>query len=197
MSLDTLQHAPAHEARYHGLRMSVEEYLALGEDPVRYELMNGVVCMSPSPSFLHQKILTELAKQLAVFLEQDEQVGGEVAVEVDVPLLGKHVYRPDVIYLSQEKAARCTNHVTEVPDIVVEVISPDSRSLDTQTKRQDYERAGVGEYWLIDPIRKTFAFCHLHGGKFVDLRTEESAFQSQVLPGFTLDLERLRRIWDR
>lgn len=179
---------------FRGLRMSAEEYLGLGETQERYELIDGVVCMSPSASFLHQRVLTEVAAQVHVFLKHNP--AGEVAVETDVRFADDLVYLPDLIYLNREKSARCRTRVTEVPDIVVEVISPDSRRLDRETKKRDYERFGVGEYWLVDPLQKSFAFYRLVGDQFVDLEPDADRFASQVLAGFELDLGALRNAMD-
>lgn len=177
-----------------GLRMSADEYLALGETRERYELIDGVVCMSPSASFAHQRIVTEIAAQVRAFLKNRPL--GEVAVETDVRFADDLVYRPDLVYLSREKASRCKTHVTEPPDVVVEVVSPDSRRLDRETKKRDYERFGVGEYWLVDPLDKSFAFHRLLDGRWVDAAAEENEFASHVIAGFRLDLHALRAAMD-
>lgn len=181
------------ERCYRGLRMSADEYFALGETFERYELIDGVVCMSPSPSLGHQRIIADITIQIGAFLATDPL--GDVAVEIDVRFVDDLVYRPDVIFLSKEKAARCRERVTEVPDVIVEVISPDSRSFDTQTKKHDYERFGVGEYWLIDPQRKSFAFFRLAKGKFVEAEADGDTFRSQSIDGLSLDLSRLRALF--
>jgi len=181
------------ESHYRGLRMSAVEYLSLEDDGNRYELIDGVVCMSPSPSFWHQKIITEIASQIRVFLDQNPL--GDVAVEVDVRLRENLVYRPDVVFLSAAKAGRCRDALTETPDLIVEVVSPDSRPFDTKTKRRDYEQAGVGEYWLIDPERESFTFLVLDDRTFAEKAQTDSAFESTVLPGLVLDLERIRQMF--
>src|ERR1043165_2051928 len=107
-----------------GVRMSADEFLALGETRERYQLINGVVCISPSASFKPQRISYAIARQLGEFLRKHPI--GTALGEIDVRLDDELVYRPDVIYLSLEKAARCDPYVTEVPDVVVEVVSPDS-----------------------------------------------------------------------
>lgn len=176
-------------AAHRGLRMSADDYLTLGENAERYELIDGVVCMSPSPSYRHQKIITEVAGQIRNHLMNNPV--GEVAVEADVRFSDKLVYRPDVIFLTAAKAVRCPMQVTEVPDVVVEVVSPDSRRLDRQTKKDDYERFGVGEYWIIDPERQAFTFHRLLGDKFTEVPPGAHAFDSEAIPGFSLDTRRL------
>ena len=97
-----------------------------------------------------------------------------------------------MIFLSAEKAARCRKRITEIPDAVVEVVSPDSRQFDRQTKKRDYEQAGVQEYWIIDPERRTFLFYRLSAGRFVEIPPTGMTFPSEVIAGFVLDLVRLQ-----
>lgn len=181
------------EPCYRGLRMSADEYLALGETQTRYELIDGVVCMSPSPTFRHQQVITEIAIQIGTFL-RDHPVG-RVAVEIDVRLRDNLVYRPDVVYLSNENAARCGDAITVPPDLVVEIISPDSRAYDARTKRADYESAGIGEYWIIDPDRDEFTFLVLRSGRFTDAAPTGDRYAASLLPNFELDLPRVRRLF--
>ena len=54
---------------------------------------------------------------------------------------------------------------------VVEVISRGSRRMDSETKKSDYERFCVQEFWLIDPERKSMTFWRLSDGRFVDVDT--------------------------
>jgi Uma2 family endonuclease len=182
-------HSPA-PLSIRGLRMNADEYLALGETFERYELIDGVVCMSPSPSFLHQKLITEVSFLIREYLKG--RPIGEVAVEIDVRLTDGLVYRPDVVFLRTDKAARCDVHIAEAPDVVVEVISPDSSRIDRETKRRDYERFGVAEYWIIDPRTRSFTFFGLRDGKFVELIADVAHFESAAIPGFRLDLDAIR-----
>lgn len=71
-------------------------------------------------------------------------------------------------------------------------ISPDSRSLDRETKHDDYERAGVQEYWLIDPEQETMTFYRLTRGRFAEAPFSGDAYESQAVPGFRLDLAKVR-----
>ncbi|MBP9025949.1 MAG: Uma2 family endonuclease, partial [Phycisphaerae bacterium] len=150
-----------HAGEYRGLRMTADEFLALPESKCHYELINGIVTMSPSPSMRHQQIVREILVQLATFLRGRGL--GHAVHDVDVRFAADLVYRPDVIYLSAEKFARCSTRVTEIPDLVVEVISPDSRRYDHETKKHDYERYGVQEYWLVDADERSFTLYRREG----------------------------------
>lgn len=181
------------EARYRGLRMTADDYLAAPDDGHRYELINGVVCMSPSPSRPHQKVIGEIYLQLANFLARHPV--GEAIVEVDVRLAEDLVYRPDVVFVSAQKAAHCGARITVVPDLVVEVISPDSRRYDHETKKGDYERCGVREYWLVDPEKREFVFYRLENGRYISVPASGDTIASQVISGFELDLRLVERVF--
>ena len=181
------------EARYRGLRMTADDYLAAQDDGHRYELINGVVCMSPSPSRPHQKVIGEIYRQLANFLVR--RPIGEAIVKVDVRFAEDLVYRPDVVFVSAEKAAHCGARITVVPDLVVEVISPDSRRYDHETKKGDYERCGVREYWLVDPEKREFVFYRLEDGRYVRVSASGDTFASQIIPGFELDLRQVGSVF--
>lgn len=178
---------------YVGLRMTADEFLALPESPVHYELVDGVVVMSPAASFGHQDIAGEILFQIRSYLEKNPI--GRAVTDVDVKLADDLVYRPDVVFLTNEKAGRVEVRVTEPPDLVVEIVSPDSRKRDGIAKREDYEAAGVGEYWIIDAEQNTFRFFVLRGDKFVERAEPSDRYVSSILPGFELDLERVRRLF--
>jgi len=190
-------HSDPSDTCYHGIRMSAEQYLNLPESECKYELIDGVVFMSPSATPLHQKIITRLAQYIANHL--DDHPIGEVYVEVDVNLgagLGRDlVYRPDVVYLRAERAAQSRDRIVGPPDLVVEVISPDSRQYDSVTKKDDYESCGVLEYWLIDPFEDAMRFYARRDDQFVEIQPEDQQLVSQAIPGLVLDLERIRRLF--
>lgn len=186
--------APQHDhARYDGWRLSADDYLALPPDGFRYELIDGVVRMSPSASFTHQLIAAEILIQIGAYLTKHPI--GVATMEVDIKLADGCVYRPDVVFLNSEKASRCGVHVTEPPDLIVEVISVESRIDDTETKRGRYEAAGVGEYWLIDPAREELTFLQHVAGRYVEMTPSQDGFDSSAIPGFRLDLSRIRRLF--
>jgi len=180
-------------AGYAGRRMSADAYLALLPDTRKYELINGVVCMSPSASFSHQMIAGEVMLQIGMFLERRSI--GVVVAEVDVRLSDEQVFRPDVVFLTSEKAARCGVAVTVPPDVAIEVVSPDSRENDAEIKRKAYEIAGISEYWLIDPIQENLTFLRLTAGRYLEQPASGDYFESAAIPGFRLDLSRIRRLF--
>ena len=192
---DTIVRTESAEASYCGLRMDADEFLEIPDDGNFYELIDGVVHVSPSPTPQHQDVLVEILTQIALFLRTNPV--GKVFAELDVHLgegpNGKDlVYRPEIVFVRAERLPVMRDKIVGGPDLMVEVISRGSRRYDSETKKGDYERFGVGEYWLIDPERKAMTFYRLQEGRFVEVPVEGDAFTSKAVPGFVLDLARVR-----
>jgi len=171
--------------------MTADEYMDLPEDPLsRYELIDGVVTMTPSPAFDHQNTIAEIVTQFGIFLRGNRL--GRVAVVFDVKVRDDVVHQPDVAYFRESKARQSRAKVKVAPDIVVEIVSPDSWERDHVTKRANYEAAGVGEYWIIDPERNAFTFLVLEGGAYREVEAASDRYASTILPGFELDLALVR-----
>lgn len=176
--------------QYIGVRLTADEYAALPDDGFRYELVNGVMLMSPSPSPLHQQVVFEISTQIGIFLRQHPI--GAAYPDIDVRIASEKVYRPDLVFVAGDRVADNWERITEPPAVVIEVISPDHRRFDRETKFRDYEAFGVGEYWLIDPHTEQLDFYRLSDGKYVQIDIESDAYTSTAMPGFALDLAALR-----
>lgn len=182
-------------AGFRGLRMAADEFLQIPDDGCNYELVDGVVVMSPSPTPRHQAVTTELVAQISWHLRQHST--GRVFAELDVhlgkgPTGGDLVYKPEVVYLSHSRLTGMQEKLSGAPDLVVEIISRGSRRMDSETKRRDYERFGAREFWLIDPTRETMTFYRLERGAFVEVTPQGDRFLSEAIPGFALDLKAVR-----
>ncbi len=182
---------------YIGLRLSADDFFALDDDGCHYELIDGVVCMSPSPTRRHQEILTDLTVLIGHYLA-DHPVG-RLIVEVDVHFGaglsgGDLVYRPDITFLRAERVSSAGDPMRVVPDLVVEIVSPSSRRFDNETKRFDYERLGVCEYWIIDHEQESMQFLRLVGGKYEDIVLKDGAVSSEVIEGFSLEIARIQKV---
>lgn len=192
-------HNETHPPRYSGIRCTADEYLALADDGYRYELIDGMVIMSPSPTPLHQAVMLEIAYQIKAFLKGHPI--GRVLVETDVILKQRTdkadlVYRPELVfYRHQDGHQRVPDRLEGPPDLVVEVQSPATRRLDLKTKREDYEAAGVPEYWLFDLDAKTMLFLRLTNGHYAEVQPQDDALISEAVPGFRLTLADVRAEW--
>ncbi len=116
----------------------------------RFEIINGVrYDFSPSPSLLHQVLVTELYS----FIRQTCRPNGIIVVApMDVHLDDNNILQPDVIFIANETAHIVKNNkIFGAPDLVVEILSPSTSTNDKIRKKTQYERFGVKEYWIIDP----------------------------------------------
>lgn len=183
---------PASEPLYAGLRMSTDEYERLEDDGHRYEVIEGVVIMAPSPGEQHQDIAGEIEHQLRSFLEKHPV--GRVLHDIDVRFDAKTLYRPDLIFLRKATHPKRTGKIRVVPDMALEILSPGTRGRDLSTKKHDYEKFGVTEYWIVDPDEQSFTCLRRRAGKLVSVPVSGRWFASDAVPGFKLDLASLRRI---
>jgi Uma2 family endonuclease len=134
-------------------KLTYEDYLQFPDDGQRHEIIEGEHCVSPPPLVRHQRILLRLSHLIQGYL--DTHPGGEVLFAPVAVLLSEfNIFEPDLLYVSEARLRLLTeNNLQGAPDLVVEILSPRTRSRDTHLKRDVYERTGVQEYWIVDPDR--------------------------------------------
>lgn len=179
--------------------MTAAQYLALGETPERTELVDGVVVMSPSPLPIHQLIVVEVCTQIRVSARQ----GGLCIAfpDTDVVFAADLVYRPDISVYRAGRFRGVPRRLDLPPDLIIEILSPSNRGLDLVTKRDDYNRFGVAEYWVIDPADASIR-CWTRAAvatgqplaPLVETQSEAQRVPSAALPGFVLDLAPIRAL---
>ena len=120
-----------------------------------YELINGHLVMSPSPSVQHQRLVRRLSRILEEHIQAHES--GEVLfAPIDVHLSDDTVVQPDILYVSPGRADRIEEReINGAPDLIIEVASPSTSHLDAFDKKQLYEAHDVREYWIVDPDTET------------------------------------------
>lgn len=120
------------------------------------ELSNGYLEMLPVPSALHQRILRFLLYSFEAYL-QATSIGGELLfAPLPTRILPGTIREPDLLYLSPEQSAATEKYPTSV-DMVLEIVSGSKadRQRDFVTKRKEYAKAGILEYWIVDPKTTT------------------------------------------
>ncbi len=172
-------------------RWTYADYAALPEDGKRYEIVNGVLYMTPAPSWSHQDVVGELFAYLRDHLRSSNS--GRVFVSpIDVELAPNTVFQPDVVVLlkaSEHKLGE--HHIIGAPDLVIEVASPGTSRYDLREKQDAYARAGIPEYWVVNPDAHTIEVLVLDIGSYVSLGvyTGKATLPSQVLPEFAALVE--------
>ncbi len=142
-----------------------EDLLALPDDGTRYEIIEGALFEMTGPKPPHALVLMTLIEHLLTAVRAE---GGELlAAPIDVFLPGANPVQPDLLALLPGGGAKFgPNGIDGPPDFVAEVLSPSTRVHDTLTKRALYERAGVREYWIVDPEARTIEILALADGAF-------------------------------
>jgi Uma2 family endonuclease len=185
---------PAHP----GVKLTYDDFVLFPDDGKRHELIDGEHYVTPSPNMRHQRISGDLHGFLWTYLEA-HRVGQLFSAPFDVVFSHFDVVEPDLLYMSNETAARVLTpqNVRGTPVLVVEIGSPGTRKRDETIKRRLYERSGVSEYWVVDPDVDVVRVFRDEAGRFgqaVELSLESGdMLTTPLLPGFELALTRLFR----
>lgn len=171
-------------------RMTEVEFLAWLPGERNAEWVNGeVILMSPA-AVKHVRITNWLDRVLGTYItikKLGELLGPELMVRLQHSGVSRRV--PDLLFLFHESLSRLElNHLEGPPDVAIEIVSPDSKNRDWHEKRLEYETAGVGEYWIIDPDTETFqALLRNQDGKFANIELDtDGVFHSPTIAGFWL-----------
>ncbi|HEX6903554.1 MAG TPA: Uma2 family endonuclease [Thermoanaerobaculia bacterium] len=169
-----------------------EDYLRLPEDGNRYEVIRGVLYVSPAPATEHQYSSGEFAFRLSSFVRENG-LGRVFTAPYDVrlPFRIADPVEPDVMFFRKgNEPRRGTACFEGVPDLLAEILSPGTRRRDRTVKLKAYQDAGVPEYWLIDPDARTVVVYLLERGKYIELVRGGvgDTVGSSVLPGFRVNV---------
>jgi len=154
-----------------GRLLTIADYASLGEDDRnRWELQEGNLVMSPSPSPRHMVAAAELYAQLRSQLPTDLRAIPDVDLDVQLAPAGQPgtARRPDLVVVRSAEYDRVDREGgllrAASTVLVVEIVSPGSRRTDTLVKRHEYADAGIPNYWIVDvdePV--SLVACHLAG----------------------------------
>ena len=178
-------------------KLTYKDFLKFPDDGRRHELINGKHYVSPSPSLLHQRIVGRLYLELATFLEH-RKVGEVFVAPLDVKLSDHDVVEPDLLIVLADQASMLTeNFVGGPPAIAVEVLSPGTSRRDRGIKRALFDRTGVKEYWIVDPVQRTLEQytrdSRETGLSTIHRHSTTDTLVTPLLPEFSLALARLFR----
>jgi Uma2 family endonuclease len=143
-------------------------YAAL-DDGQRYEIIDGVLYMPPAPSWSHQGAVVRFAHYLLTYIEF-AGLGKVSVAPTDVELEPGTVVQPDALVVLKANLHKVTpSRVIGAPDLVVEIASPGTRKYDWHEKYMAYSRAGVPEYWIVNPRLRTIEVLVLEGDTYQSL----------------------------
>lgn len=173
-------------------RWTYADYCRIPEDGKRHEILDGRHFVNPAPSPYHQFVSARLHHQLMLQVA-DQGRGTVLAAPIDLHLGRRNIVQPDLVVVP--KRTRCLpgeRKITDVPCLLVEILSPRTREHDQQRKRDCYERAGVREFWLVDPEAREVQQLVLRRGSYLPPVRATETIVMRALRGITVDL---RRIW--
>jgi len=150
---------------------------SITDDAHRYELVDGVLLMSPSPRPLHQRVVARVLAAVVPGCPRDCEA---LPAPVDVVLAEDTVLIPDVVV--GRRADYTERALVGVPVLSVEVISPSSRLIDTKLKRAKLAEAGCPHYWIVDPYVPSVLCLTLRDGEYV------TAAEAKADHGIELDV---------
>lgn len=174
-----------------------EDYLRLPDDGQRYEVIRGVLYVAPAPNYDHQLAHSQLFRALSNHIAENN-LGVLLSAPFDV-LLPEGIaspVEPDLLFIREEnRPRRGDKNFQGVPDLVVEILSPTTRSYDRKTKLAAYRDAGVPEFWLVDPQTLSVVVHGWKDGQFTELERggEGDEVGSIVLAGFRIKVGELFR----
>ena len=136
------------------------------DDGHRYELIDGVLIVSPSPRTMHQRAVGRLFRLLADMCPDDLEV---FVAPFDLVLAEDTVLVPDLLVARRKDLTE--KNLPAPPMLAVEVLSPSTRRFDYMLKRSRYEAAGTPAYWVIDADVPEVTAWELHDGAYVEIAT--------------------------
>jgi len=169
-----------------------EDYAALPDDGNRYEIVNGVLIMTPAPSPEHQDIVGEIFSALRTHIKL-AGLGRVFTGPIDVDLGPKNVYQPDLVVVLNTHLDRVAEKkIIGAPDLVVEVASPSTAAYDRLTKYEKYAHAGIREYWMVKPKSRSVEVLVLEGREYRSLGIfrGEQTLPSRIVPDLPVGVER-------
>jgi len=174
-------------------KYTIEDYLLL-EESAPFQLIQNDLIMSPAPTSNHQIISGRILQLMMNFLDNINDNNFVVASPIDVIFDGDNAFQPDIVYVSSARRAEIVkDRIEGAPDMVIEILSPSNAYYDLRQKKQVYEKYGVKEYIIVDPIEESAELYLLDNAVY---RLQQKAFKTEtlssiILPGLHFDLGRL------
>jgi Uma2 family endonuclease len=165
-----------------------------------FEMLDGyIISMSPAPTTKHQQIQRELLVEFGMYLRGKEcSVFGS---PVDVCLFAdrkmsndqiKDWVQPDITVVCDKNKIN-PNNIVGAPDLVIEILSPSTARNDRVIKFNHYQKAGVKEYWIVDPSNEYIEVFLLQDHQFISsgFYTKEDSIKVSMFEDFTIDLKNI------
>lgn len=174
-------------------KLDYSDYAAIPDDGKRYEVVDGVLHVTPAPSTSHQHALKRLLRQIEDYFE--ERSLGEVFIAPTDVILGPHdVVQPDLLVVGRREQVS-ERGIEGAPLLVVEILSPSTREHDRNRKATRYAALGIRHLWLVDPDARRIECYRIEGSSYVLAASGAGAASvpHPDWPGLTIELAPLWR----
>lgn len=170
-------------------RLTYDDYRSIPDDGQRYEIIDGEVFVSPSPSLQHQHASAAMYLHLVAAVPATLRV---YYAPIDV-VLGLHdIVQPDLVVAALPQLS--SRGIEGVPHLVVEIVSPGRPDYDRTIKARRYARFGVPHFWIVDPRARTLECFMLQDGVY-RLAASGRDGEQVVAPGFASLTVGLTSLW--
>jgi Uma2 family endonuclease len=153
------------------------------KDGYKYELIDGLVYMSPRPNYGHQRVSGKIFRKLAEYFDNkpcEPFLEAELKIKNDIII-------PDLSIICEKINSDITRY-DKAPDLVIEILSPSSRYIDTFTKLYKYEVFRVKEYWIVNPEKRSIALYNFINQTNIEYYNDE-ILKSMVFEDLEINLE--------
>ncbi len=172
--------------------LSYRRFLEWNGEEGWFEWLDGEIIKMSNPSLRHQDLSDFLTAILRFFVEAKKYgkvISAPFQIKFDFRPSGR---QPDIMFVSNENLHRLQKqYVDGTTDLIIEIVSPESLGRDTQDKFQEYEMAGVKEYWMIDPNTRTANFYGFDKNNKYKMLPISAAgkFESRVIEGLWINTD--------
>lgn len=183
----------ADSVQHEKIVLTYEDYITLPNDRNRYEILEGELAVTPSPSFSHQRTSRNLEFILFNHIKAGN-LGEIINAPMDVILDNSNIVQPDLVFIKGYKAGSVSARGIEgSPELLVEILSHSTARYDRVSKMQVYARYGVKWYWIVDPQEKTLEEYRNENGSFALIRKAagEEDFIPSLFPDLTVPLSQV------
>ena len=171
--------------------LTADDLLRLYDQGVRGELVRGVLCETMPTGMEHGEIVANLVYQLQLFVKP-RNLGRIAASDIGVWLERDPdtVREPDIAFFSASKipaGTRVRGYAEVIPDLIVEVVSPNDSTSEINDKARMWLSHGVGLVWVLHPDTRTIEI-HPREGEVIVLGDTDALDGQDVLPGFACNI---------
>jgi len=160
-------------------------------DCPRYELIEGDAIKMEAPSIVHQSMLVELSAQFRTFLrgKRCKVFHAPFDVRLNHKALDNTVVQPDLVVVCDPNKLENGKHCLGAPDMVAEILSPSTTHKDRNIKFNLYQKAGVKEFWILNPAERDVTVHILKDGVYTTTYHDDTeTIPVHVLEGCMINL---------